>query len=331
MKNLKIFIVGLSICMIMVLHYFTSIDLKYHHAAYRMLFYFPLVLASFWFGLKGALFVSAIIILAYLPHLKVQWQGFSLEDFHHLLEAVLFVSVGVILGLLAERERRAQKIQAEIASFVAVGRAVSEIAHDMKAPLMCIGGFVEQVARTMGYENPARKKLDIVVRQTAVLEEMIRDMLEMGKNAILKLSDSDLNDIVLEVVAMSQPMAAKAGVLLGNDLERLLPQLMIDRKGVKMVVYNLLTNAIQACNPGDSVMVRTARRKRRVILEIIDNGCGIEQDHRKNLFTPFFSTKTGGTGLGLAIARRIIDAHGGKISFKPNSTKGSTFSVEFPL
>jgi two-component system sensor histidine kinase HydH len=330
-KKIRILIIAVLIAAIMALHYLTLPQLVYHHAAYRILFYFPLVLGSFWFGLKGGLLVSATIILVYLPHMRDQWQGFSLEDFHNILEGVLLVSVGVVLGLLAERERRAQKVHAENQSFVAVGKAVSEIAHDMKAPLMCIGGFAEQVARTLGYENPSRKKLDIVIAQTARLEEMIRDMLEMGKDSTLKPSDSDLNDIVLEAVAMSQPMAAKAGVLLGNDLESLLPHLMIDRERVKRVVYNLLTNAIQACIPGESVMVRTARRKRRVTLEIIDSGCGVKQDQRKALFTPFFSTKTGGTGLGLAIARRIIDAHGGRIFFKPNSAKGSTFSVEFPV
>jgi signal transduction histidine kinase len=170
-----------------------------------------------------------------------------------------------------------------------------------------------------------------VVEQTTRLEEMIRDMLEMGKNSTLKLSNSDLNDIVLEAVVMSQPMAAKAGVLLGNELEKVLPHLIVDRERVKRVVCNLLTNAIQACNPGESVIVRTARRKKGVTLEVIDSGCGVKQEHRKDLFTPFFSTKTGGTGLGLAIARRIIDANGGKLSFKPNSAKGTTFRVEFPL
>lgn len=323
--------VSLLVLAIMVLHYFTSVELKYHHAAYRMLFYLPLILGSFWFGLKGAIFTSAVIIIIYLPHMRDQWHGLSLEDFHNILEGVLFASVGVMLGLLVERERRKQRAFAQAESLAAVGRAVAEIAHDMKSPLVAIGGFAEQVAKTMGYEDPNRKKLDIIVEQAGRIEEMIRDMLEIEKDQSLKLSESNLNDIVLQAVAGAHPIAMKAKVLLGNELEKSLPHLMIDREKVERVVSNLIINAIQACGPEESVVIRTVRRKKRVTLEIMDNGCGVKLEHRRDLFTPFFSTKKEGTGLGLAIAKKIVDAHGGKVSFKPNAVKGTTFTVEFPF
>jgi signal transduction histidine kinase len=75
--------------------------------------------------------------------------------------------------------------------------------------------------------------------------------------------------------------------------------------------------------------IGTVLRGKWVTLEVIDSGCGVRLEHRKDLFTPFFSIKTGGMGLGLAIAGRILDAHGGIIFFKPNSAKGTTFRAEF--
>ena len=94
----RIWVTTVMIILILALHYFTYPHLHYLHAVYRMLFYVPLILGSFWFGLKRALGVSASVTLFYVPFAVTQWQGFSFNDFNRLLEGALYVTIGLVLG-----------------------------------------------------------------------------------------------------------------------------------------------------------------------------------------------------------------------------------------
>jgi two-component system sensor histidine kinase FlrB len=92
-----------------------------------------------------------------------------------------------------------------------------------------------------------------------------------------------------------------------------------------------MTNAVQASPPGEEVLVKTCLTGEGVVLDVIDHGCGIIEEHRESIFHPFISTKKGGTGLGLAIVKKIVEAHGGEVSFHPNTEKGVTFRVLLPF
>src|SRR5512139_2410146 len=180
-KWLKLSFIVMTLGAILLLHYLTFDHMKFEHAVHRMLFYIPLVLGSFWFGLKGALSVSAAVIICNLPYAILTWQGLTPEDFDILLQAVLFVIVAILLGLLVERERAKHRALNQAESLAAVGRTVSEIAHDMKTPLMAIGGFTTQVLRCISPDDPKYRKLEMAVKQTARLEAMVRELLEFGK------------------------------------------------------------------------------------------------------------------------------------------------------
>jgi signal transduction histidine kinase len=93
---------------------------------------------------------------------------------------------------------------------------------------------------------------------------------------------------------------------------------------------NLVTNAIQASPAGEKVTVRARRGIHRVLLSVSGRGCGIEEKQREAVFQPFFSTKKSGTGLGLPIVKKIVEAHGGEVSFRPNPQNGVTFTVRLP-
>ena len=101
-RSARIPAIVLLIGAILCLHYFTRYDLRYYHAFFRLLFYVPLVLGSFWFGLKGALSVCASVTALYLPYVFQQWQGFSVDDFDTILEGVIFIAFSIMLGMLVE-------------------------------------------------------------------------------------------------------------------------------------------------------------------------------------------------------------------------------------
>jgi signal transduction histidine kinase len=329
-KWVKISVIGLMILIVLSLHYFTGDAYPRYHSFYRMLFYLPLVLSSFWFGLRGAVTVSVVVSALFLPYVLMQWQGFSQRDFDRLLEGGLYVTVALILGFLVEKEKAEHRAKIESERLAAVGRAVSEIAHDMKSPLMAIGGFVSQVSRKLQLKDPNRKKLDLVVQETSRLESMVKEMLDFGRPLQLQTSVENLNSLAEECVELSLPVAENRGIKIKTEFDPLLTTQRLDKERVRQVIANLITNAIQASSPGGTVWIRTGKERKDAVLNVSDRGCGIREENRAKIFEPFFSTKKEGTGLGLAIVKKIVDAHGGNIFLYPNPEGGVTFSVRIP-
>jgi two-component system sensor histidine kinase HydH len=328
--GIKAAIIAIMVIAILWLHYITLPEKAYHHAVHRTLFYLPLILGGLWFGLRGALMVCGTVIILFAPYAIIHWEGLSITDFDILLEGILFAASAIVLGLVVERERSAHKGRLEAERLAAVGKAVSEVAHDMKTPLMAIGGFANQVARMLDDDHPGRKKLNIVILETKRLESMVKEMLEFGRPLELALTQVDLNEIILGCAELSKPVAKEAGVELESHLDSSLPPILLDASKMKQVILNLMTNAIQASPAGEKITVRTTHGNHGVLLAVCDCGCGIEEKDREAVFQPFFSRKTGGTGLGLPIVKKIVEAHGGDVSFHPNPKKGVTFTVLFP-
>ena len=291
----------------------------------------PLVLGSLWFGMKGAVYISLGVSVLFLPHAIRQWEWFSLNDFHRLSEGVLYIGIALILGFLVEREKKKQRALARVGSLAAVGKAVSEIAHDMKTPLMAVGGFAKQVFNKLEPDNPDRKKLGLVIQEAAHLESMVKEMLDFGKPVELQFTEIDFNALVSDSVRVTKPMAKENGVELETDLASSLPSVFLDAPRVKQILLNLITNAIQASHAGDRVRVCTRQNSLGIMLEVADHGEGIAKKYRESIFHPFFSTKREGTGLGLGIVKKIVETHGGDVSFRANQEKGVTFTVWLPL
>lgn len=281
--------------------------------------------------MKGAIYICVSVSVLFLPHAIRQWQWFSLEDFHRLSEGVLYIGIALILGFLVERERKKQRAFVRVRGLAAVGKAVSEIAHDMKTPLMAIGGFAKQVFKKLEPDNPDRKKLGLVIQETAHLESMVREMLDFGKPVELQFTEIDFNELVSNSVRVAQPMAKENGVELETDLASSLPSVVLDAPRVKQILSNLITNAIQASHTGDRVRVCTRLNSLGIMLEVADHGEGIAKEYHESIFHPFFSTKREGTGLGLGIVKKIVETHGGEVSFRINQEKGVTFTVRLPL
>lgn len=327
----KVVIIAVLITGVLCLNYLTPLTTGYRHALYRALLYLPLLLGAFWFGIKGAVYVAACVILLFVPYALRHWDGFSLEDFHQILEAVLYLAFALTAGILVERERKKNRALLQAESLAAVGRAVSDVAHDMKAPLMAIGGFASQVSRALDPEDPKQKKLRVVVQETARLESMVREMLDFGRPIEIQRVETDLNDLVEETIQTSGPVAERLQVKLKADMEPSLSPLSIDRQKFKQVLLNLTINALEASPPGELVLLKTSKETGRPSLHVIDRGTGVNTEDEGKIFTPFFSKKKGGTGLGLPIVKKIVEAHKGEISFHRNAEGGMTFTVKMPL
>ncbi len=232
---------------------------------------------------------------------------------------------------IIQREK-AEKDLRESESLAAMGRAMAAVAHDMKTPLIAIGGFACLAQKRINAGSPVQNLLEIVVKETQRMENMVKSMLDFSRPLELECSKGDIGQLVAECLQIVAPMAKEKGIKLCSSLDSGTPAVAyLDFMRMKQVLINLLTNAIQASEEGEDVIIGCDTKGENLLINVIDCGCGISPDKRQEIFSPFYTSKKEGTGLGLAIVKKIIEAHQGHIEISDNPGKGITFRVQIPI
>ncbi len=214
--------------------------------------------------------------------------------------------------------------------FAAVGEAAAYVSHEIKNPLMVIGGFAQQLKRHPDIPTTAVTKLEIIAEEVKRLESFLGELRDFTRPAPPVKQKADLNDLVRQVTAMMGEAASESGVQLTTRLADNLPLIPFDVNQMKQVLINLIKNALEAQEGSGSIMVSTWFEDDRVLLAVHDTGPGIPPDILPNIFNPFFTTKKTGTGLGLAVINKIIEDHHGTITVHSSKEEGTTFTISLP-
>lgn len=325
-------VVGIIIAVVTVsiVHVVAHEGPHYYRAFYGELYFVPLVLSGLWFGVRGALATSLGITAFFLPFTWVTWSDAPPYGLDNLLEVLLLNAVALGLGVLRDRERTARERLREAQTLAAMGEAVSAAAHDMRAPLTAIGGFSSLVLKGLREEDPARDKLEIVVQETRRLEVLTDNMLDFSRPLDLASEPTDLNQLVEESITVVRAGLVGSGVHIENRPSSGLPLVAVDRGRIVQVLINLTGNAVQASPANGTVIVCTMRKESDILVEVVDAGPGIPPEEREEIFRPFFTTKKKGTGLGLPIAKKIVEAHGGRLEMVNNPNQGVTARIVLP-
>ncbi len=329
-KEWKVKVVVLSILVIFIsaLHYLTRQNQPYHHIFYRELYFLPIILSGLWFGLQGTILTTILIFLFYTPFVLKNWRGFSSSDFDRVMEVILYFTVAILVGILVDREKKNQERLREIERHASMGIALSAVAHDLKTPLVAIGGFASSVQRNLSEKDPNYQKLGIVIEEVARLENMVQEMLDFSQPLKLSLELDDPIEVVKSSRMLVEPEARKKNVRITISVEKDVCPIFIDSKRLKQAIINLLMNAIQASETGESIEISIRQNSRQVYIDIADEGCGLSTG--EEIFVPFYTTKEEGTGLGLAIVKKIIRAHRGSIKVLKNRPQGVIFRLCLP-
>lgn len=295
----------------------------------QRLFFLPLFMASLLFGLRGGVICAALISLNYLYLLFMPNQD-PHSGLAASLEVALYFFTGAITGWLVDRERREARRVQEAESLALLGQAAAAVAHELKTPLVAIGGFAQRIHRDLEQGHPHWEQLRIIVDQVAHMENLLKEMLDYTRPLELKLDQHDLGALISDVVTLTALPAKEAGVRIRADLPRQGLIVRADAGRLKQVLLNLVHNAVQASPQGSEVKIGVALEDAEILVQVQDMGCGISPEDMERIYFPFYTTKQGGTGLGLAISLKNIQAHGGRLSVESQPQAGSTFRVHLP-
>nr|WP_238941876.1 PAS domain S-box protein [Bacillus sp. REN10] len=209
----------------------------------------------------------------------------------------------------------------------AVGQLAAGIAHEIRNPLTTIKGFVQ----LWGKESQT-KYSDIILSELQRIEFIMNEFLMLAKpHQELQMEKLDLNKILNEVIIFMQPEALLHNANIESALDEHLPATFGEMKQIKQVVINLIKNALEAMPKGGVITITTKRDHHRVIMELTDEGIGIQKDRIARLGEPFYSNKEKGTGLGLMVSFKIIQNHKGTISFESEEGKGTKVIISLPV
>lgn len=210
-----------------------------------------------------------------------------------------------------------------------VGKFAATVAHEIRNPLVSIGGFTSKLDKYI-VDEKGLYYLKIVNSEIERLDRIVSDILGFTRQNSLKLEKVDLNKTVLDCLDLLKDKIKDGSIEIKTTIIPDIPLILGDIRKIKQVIINILENAIQAVNVGGNISVGTSMESSRVRVAFEDSGGGFDESLKDKLFEPFFTTKDYGTGLGLSICRQIMLEHNGSIDIK-NTNSGAMVALEFPL
>lgn len=218
---------------------------------------------------------------------------------------------------------------------------VAAISHDLRTPLASLRLMTEAVSDGVADAHQAAIFLERMRGEVQYMTSLIDDLFELSSleaGAVkLNLERGTLADLISDTLESLQSQAHQKNQTLAGEIQGELPETTFDSHQVQRVLNNLVGNAIRYTPAGGSIHLQASQQGDKVLVRVKDNGEGISVADQEKIFEPFYRGERsrgrvhGGTGLGLAIAKRLVEAHHGRIWVESREGQGSTFSFELPV
>jgi signal transduction histidine kinase len=352
-RTRAIFLGALGIDLLLV---FVLIVLTGGGASLFYLLFFPLVTVNaYYFGPWVALAASLTAggLMAAAASLAPPWIGWLGVT----LLIVLFGMPAIIVGIVAQRERRSrgevERLNAEVTGtlnqlraaqqellvaerMATVGRLSLKVAHEIRNPIAAIELNAEMVQDIVkihpGADMEDATGLVAAIRdQVNTLDALTEEYLAFARFPKQHFEEESINQLVEELAAFVRPVATRQGLTIHVATDRAVPLMEIDRALLRQAIHNLVKNGMEALSRGGALTITSRSDGDAVEIAVSDTGAGISAEVAERLFEPFFTTKPQGTGLGLSITRQIIEEHGGDLTWRNREGGGTTFVVRLPI
>jgi len=236
---------------------------------------------------------------------------------------------GVLAKMVEERTKQLKDTE----RLVAIGQTAGMVGHDLRNPLQTLLGElylakseVEGLGDGEAKDN-LKESIRLIEEQVAYMDKIVSDLQAFVQPVKIDKKPIDLKQLLADVL---DTVPVPSSISVKTECQEVFPAVKADAHLLKRVLINLVTNAVQAMPNGGNLTLKVANSPDQVTVSVVDTGVGIADKIKNQIFTPLFTTKPRGQGFGLAVCKRVIEAHGGCITFESTEGKGATFTIQFP-
>lgn len=228
------------------------------------------------------------------------------------------------------KQQQTQLLQAE--RLGVIGEMAARVAHEVRNPLVSIGGFARLVRRGLPENDPRSDYLRIISDEVARLERIVAELLDFSRpHSRLQLKEVELPSLLHEIVKMATVEAELHGIRVIETYDSQIQKVTIDPDKTRQVLINIIRNALDVMDEKGELAIETkAQDAHRFVVSVRDTGPGIPEERKQKVFEPGFTTRANGTGFGLAIVKRLVELQGGQVSLTDTVPHGCTFHVVLP-
>jgi len=260
-------------------------------------------------------------------------EGPFLKEERSLIDAVAMEIALIIERTQIEKDKDRLQEQLRHADRLAtIGQLSAGVAHELNEPIGSILGFAQLIQKDPSLSGQSKNDIEKIMRASLHAREVIKKLMLFARQMPAQKTRINMNQIVDESLFFLESRCAKEGIKVVRQLAPGLPDMTADQAQMTQVLVNTVVNSIQAMPDGGRLSIRTSLSDKYVSLIVEDTGVGMEENIRRQIFQPFFTTKDvgKGTGLGLAVVYGIITSHGGTINVDSKVGQGTKIEILLP-
>jgi len=329
----KITVIGVLLFVITLFHYSAPHQWYLFHTVMGHAYVIPIIIASYWFALKGGLISSIAAGILFSPHIPSQFKEVEVDKFIGLF---VYAVIGAVTGILSGKlQKQAEEIYDAgehlhaTARLSSLGELAASVAHEIRNPLGAIKGAVEILQDDFPKEHEKYEFFEIISAEVKRLNRIVEEFLGLARPRQVAHRSLNLLELIRAVSFLVSFKAKKRKVQLAVNIPGHI-QVTGDPDLLKQAFLNIFLNAVESIENGGTVSINARDNETDVLVEVADTGPGIPTEVIKKMFKPFFTTKGEGTGLGLSIANRIFCGHGGSIAAESHAGDGTVMKIRLP-
>ncbi|HXV79381.1 MAG TPA: ATP-binding protein, partial [Candidatus Binatia bacterium] len=274
-----------------------------------------------------------------LGSMEVAWHN-SLRAIITLGLAIIAAGILGMAAILYNQQSHMQEVRAlEIEvlhreRLSALGNLAATVAHEIRNPLNAISMGLQRIKvefQPNDDQEQYSRVTELMLGEVHRLNSIVEQFLSLARPLEIKPEALRVADVLNEIATLVEGEAQQSKVQIRVVAPLTLPPLKADREYLRQTLLNLILNGLQAMPEGGTLTLEANTSNGNFLISVTDTGTGIAPENRRRIFEPYFTTKAKGSGLGLAIARRIIEAHGGKITVTNEAGGGCRFLISLPI
>jgi signal transduction histidine kinase len=214
---------------------------------------------------------------------------------------------------------------------MAMGHLVQGVAHEIRNPIMTIGGFAQRLKKELEEGHSLQKYVDAILQEATRLEKLVKQVREFMNVQSASLTMDKIPPVVDEVIKIFKPLAKRQKVQIVKDIDGETPLINMDTAQLVSALSNIVENALESMSGGGTLTLGVNRQNNNVLITVRDTGCGIPAEQLEAIYDPFVTSKTRGAGLGLTMVHQIIMNHQGEIKISSQLENGTIVILRLPI